>query len=42
MKKCGEIWNTLSADEKIKYEEMHKISMLVNHLIVLNISIHSS
>jgi hypothetical protein len=23
MKKCGEIWNTLSADEKIKYEEMH-------------------
>jgi hypothetical protein len=23
MKKCGEIWNTLSAEEKVKYEALH-------------------
>lgn len=23
MKKCGEIWNTLSAEDRVKYEQMH-------------------
>jgi HMG (high mobility group) box len=23
MKKCGEIWNTLSPEDRAKYDEMH-------------------
>lgn len=24
MKKCGEIWNTLTPDERAKYDQMHE------------------